>query len=151
MFNGIEEFLLSQSSIEEINARNQDGDTPLHIACQSGNIEFAEKLLRYNANPNIQNLSGHTPLHIASMCFDGEMVKLLTANGADVNISDHRGHQALHCWLKAASIAKELSKRNEASGVAQDEAATTRTTDTSVNLEMLGDNSAAPTVEEADL
>ena len=49
-----------------INAQDNLGNTPLHIAAQTGNHEAVRKLLRSEANLGLKNYSGQTPIvHIA--------------------------------------------------------------------------------------
>ncbi|CAB0033834.1 unnamed protein product [Trichogramma brassicae] len=45
-----------------INARNEDGDTPLHVALGSGNL--VESLLRRGSDLSLANEEGSTPLHV---------------------------------------------------------------------------------------
>ena len=69
------------------------GYTPLHIACQNGDTNEVEKLLKDGANVNETNVHGETPLHIACGC-DGretinmEIIKLLIYHNADHTIKD---------------------------------------------------------------
>jgi hypothetical protein len=48
-----------------INLRNALGQTPLHIACDSGNYAAVQILLLYNADLTWQDRNGNTPLHLA--------------------------------------------------------------------------------------
>ena len=50
-----------------INARNADGNTPLHIACQHGNEDAVLALLDYTPDVNIKNFEGLTALGEARM------------------------------------------------------------------------------------
>ena len=43
-----------------MNQANNDGATPLHIACQEGHTEIVTKLLAANANVNQANNHGDT-------------------------------------------------------------------------------------------
>ncbi|CAB0042001.1 unnamed protein product [Trichogramma brassicae] len=52
-----------KSQTLQIDARDKNGDTPLHIAMQMGCEEMIEFLLRNGADPNIVNNEGSTPLH----------------------------------------------------------------------------------------
>ena len=63
--------LLSRSS--SLSVQNNDGDTPLHIACRSKDVRLVNLLLesQHKVDLTIQNNSGDTPFHIAcaTACF----------------------------------------------------------------------------------
>ncbi len=44
------------------NAKDNDGDTPLHLASIKGNEEISFRLIEKGADPNIQSKKGLTPL-----------------------------------------------------------------------------------------
>ena len=48
-----------------MNARNSNGDTPLHRALEEGRIREAKYLLRKGADYNVPNNSQVTPIQIA--------------------------------------------------------------------------------------
>lgn len=125
MFTGMEGVVYM--NCRPIDAQDNQGNTPLHLACKSRKIGGVKVLLEYNANPNIQNNLGLTPLDIAVINQDNEMIELLLAKVKSVNTADNHGHHA--------------EEHNDAnSGVAHDSIAT-HTTDTSVNSEILGSDS----------
>ncbi|CAB0044454.1 unnamed protein product [Trichogramma brassicae] len=47
----------------EVNRRDKDGNTPLHIAASHSSNDIVELLLKRNAHPNWANNAGSTPLH----------------------------------------------------------------------------------------
>ena len=49
----------------EVNMKNEDGNSPLHYACMRGNLEVVKLLHIKGANMTIKNLSNLTPLHLA--------------------------------------------------------------------------------------
>ena len=58
------EYLVENTSIQ-INARNSEGNTALFISINNNNIDIAECLLSYDADPNAVNYSKKTPLKTA--------------------------------------------------------------------------------------
>ncbi|CAB0038121.1 unnamed protein product [Trichogramma brassicae] len=49
----------------EVNAQDNEGNTPLHLAMYNiGSEEAIESLLRHGADPNMTNNEGWTPLHL---------------------------------------------------------------------------------------
>ncbi|XP_036355986.1 E3 ubiquitin-protein ligase MIB1-like [Octopus sinensis] len=58
------EILLSRGS--EVNARSNDGQTPLHRACWCGHLHTVDILLGHNGiDVNVVDKNGDTPLHVA--------------------------------------------------------------------------------------
>lgn len=62
---------------KDINAKNDNGDTPLHIATQEGYPEWIKFLLEHGANAKLTNKAGNTPLHLAARNGDLKSVELL--------------------------------------------------------------------------
>ena len=69
----------------DVNAKNNNGNTPLCVASSNEHIEIVKLLLEYGADVNAKNNYGSTPLYLASECGHTEIVKLLLEYGADVN------------------------------------------------------------------
>ena len=55
-------------------SEDNDGMTPLHIACQSGHTKIADLLLDRGADIDHKNAQGSTPLNLA---IQEEIIKLL--------------------------------------------------------------------------
>ena len=91
----------------DMNFRNQQGFTPLHVAAQKGHNKVAELLIAKGANVNTSGrLIGTTPLDSAALLGHKEMVELLIDSGADINPqiitgetplqrAEQRGHSAI--------------------------------------------------------
>jgi hypothetical protein len=76
-----------------LNPRDENGSTPLHLACEHNNhaYEIIEELLKSGANPNIKDDYGRTPLHYAASNNFSMIVELLLQYGAVVNGVDRSG------------------------------------------------------------
>lgn len=75
-----------------VNAPNQNGETPLHIATRMGNTEMVKLLLTRKANPNAADKLGDTPLHHAR----GDIADLLIAAKAKLDAQNAKGETPLH-------------------------------------------------------
>ncbi|HUT61814.1 MAG TPA: ankyrin repeat domain-containing protein [Phycisphaerae bacterium] len=78
-----------------VDARDAEGNTPLHASSSNGQTEAAKLLLTAGAQLNATNRAGRTPLHEAAMWGKEEMVRFLLSKGADKNVVDRRGRTAL--------------------------------------------------------
>ena len=89
----------------DVNAKDQDGCTPLHWAAKKGNKGIAELLIAKGGEVNANDDVGGTPLSEAAFWGHKEIVELLIAKGADVNAMRFDG-TPLH--LAAAIGHKEI-------------------------------------------
>jgi len=81
-----------------VNAKNTNGDTPLHTAVPySRQVEIVKCLISLGADVNAKNNSGATPLYDAarSTTSNVEVLKCLISLGADVNAADKYGKTPL--------------------------------------------------------
>jgi Ankyrin repeats (3 copies)/Ankyrin repeats (many copies) len=81
-----------------INARDEDGQTPLDWASIGRNFKdgsILRLLLEHGAVINVQDQTGWTPLHTASNSGALEVVRLLLEHGADVEAKKNDGKTAL--------------------------------------------------------
>jgi len=86
-------------SSEIINAKNNYGSTPLHLACENGHIGVTKLLLEKGADVNASNNYGSTPLHLAcesKTLYREKIVDFLISKNADINASDKNGNTPLH-------------------------------------------------------
>ena len=84
----------------DFNARNAEGETPLHYAAMYGTAAQVALLLARGADPNAASPTSTTPLMLATA--DVQKVQLLLDHGADLNAKSVTGRTAL---LIAASRA----------------------------------------------
>ena len=80
----------------DVNARDQNGVTPLMSAASGGQTEIASFLISKGADVNSKNKSGFTPLICAAMSGNQQVVQLLIDKGADVNAKDKEGYTAAY-------------------------------------------------------
>ncbi len=84
----------------DVNAKMNDGSTPLHYACEFGREAVVSLLLENGAKVNVEDIFGNTPLHVASKEGNEDIVALLLENGADVNAKSSYGWTPLHSASK---------------------------------------------------
>ena len=85
-----------------MNDRDVDGNTPLHISVAKGYDPTTLVLLEdYKCDPNITNEQGMTPLHVACRVICSRItVELLVRFKSHVNVQDHSGSTPLHLAVK---------------------------------------------------
>ena len=70
----------------DVNARDKDQSTPLHLASSNRGTQIAQQLLEHGADVHAHDeIYRYTPLHLASRRNDAEMTRLLIKHGADVH------------------------------------------------------------------
>lgn len=79
-----------------IDAREEDGDTPLSIAAMNQKPATFAVLMAAKADPNLAANDGRTPLIYAAEAGNSTMVSALLDAGANINASDNDGRTALH-------------------------------------------------------
>jgi len=72
----------------DITSVDENGSTPLHLACYYGSFESVRYLLSLKSNINAVDNEKLTPLHLAVRNEKEKIVKLLLLNGADKNITN---------------------------------------------------------------
>ena len=74
----------------DVNAKDEDGRTPLHLAVVSANRDVYQLLVDKGANVNAKDRDGRTPLHLAVESADADVIKFLLDKGADINAKDDK-------------------------------------------------------------
>ncbi|AEF55528.1 ankyrin repeat domain-containing protein [Marinomonas posidonica] len=90
----ITEFLLSLNA--NLNAQNDQGETPLHTAIKHSATNDAILLLEQGADTSIQDNNGVTPLMLAAQANNLVLIKRLITTKQDINTQDSYGKTALH-------------------------------------------------------
>jgi len=80
----------------DVNARNEEGETPLEKAAEAGAVDLTNFLITAGADVNARDWKGWTPLMDAIMCRHEAVVAVLLAKGADVNEAPLDGRSPLH-------------------------------------------------------
>ena len=87
------EYLIAQGL--NVDTRDADGQTPLHISCRCGNSRCTAQLVASGASPNAANTNGYTPLHFAALTdqqASSIQIHMLLAAGANMEsrlLGDH--------------------------------------------------------------
>jgi ankyrin repeat protein len=90
----VEEALRSGASTV-VNARNDRGETALHIVAARRDPTYLLFLLGKGADPNLQARSGDTPLLVAARIGDAEAVDVLLRRRARVDLANRAGETPL--------------------------------------------------------
>ena len=73
---------------DDVNSRDEDGDTPLHFAARWGNPANVQVLLDAGADVMARDKFGLTPLHRTAQSGNPANIKALLAVGADAKAKD---------------------------------------------------------------
>lgn len=79
-----------------VNAQDDNGETPLHHVITKSNLKVVNLLISYNANVDVVDNFGQTPFFNAARSGKLEIAQLLVDRGADVNRADNDGRTPLH-------------------------------------------------------
>ena len=79
-----------------IDARNFQGETVLHLMVNRNKLSCVITLLSYGADVNAKGPNGNTPLHLAVKTGQSAMVQAIIVFGADVNLQNSSGETARH-------------------------------------------------------
>jgi ankyrin repeat protein len=77
-----------------VDAQDADGDTALHAAVKTGNLNILRSLLAKGAKVNTRSKLGATPLMWAGGYGQDEAARILMASGADTRLKDEQNRTA---------------------------------------------------------
>jgi ankyrin repeat protein len=62
-----------------------NGDYPIHLAAQKGDLQIVQLLLSHGASASIQSRTGSFPIHTAALSGNTDIVQLLLDKGAEID------------------------------------------------------------------
>lgn len=99
----------------DVNARNEYGQTPLHLAASMGYyVGTCAMLLDRGADVNARDENGETPLHGAAWYGSADAALLLLDHGADVKAQSDFGERPLDLVGSGTEVADLLRSRGGA-------------------------------------
>ncbi|AZL89591.1 ankyrin repeat protein [Megavirus baoshan] len=106
-YQNISDYLKHEKNHQQINAKNEKGQTALMIASLNLNCWSSTKtiklLLQNGADINLQDNKGLTALMFACKYLNEfnniEIIKLLLEYGADLNIQDNKGKNGINVCM----------------------------------------------------
>ena len=97
--------LLQQKEAGFLEAKNMDGNTPLHIAILNDDLDLVKFFAEAGANLEATDEAGGTALHVAAWDGHTEIAKYLVEQGADLEAEDDEGNTPLHIAILNDKIA----------------------------------------------
>ena len=95
-----------------INSKNKQGYTPLHLAVRLNELEVAKLLIKNNANVNTKDIYQDSALIDSARNRNNEMTKLLICNNAKLDVQDMHKMTPLDYTLKGSLIYDALKSKN---------------------------------------
>jgi ankyrin repeat protein len=80
---------------DDINAKADNGESLLHVACKFGYAATVRYLCEHGAVLDWQDNNGNTALHVAAEVGHKEIYRILLNRGASVNVQDKNGKTPL--------------------------------------------------------
>ena len=123
----------------DVNQPGPDGDFPLHVAVEQGQVAIAKELLKHGAETDVRDALGRTPLYVAladgkvpvarllldqgaaddlqTLLFelvqnespDRDTLEFLIQNGVDIDASGPEGMTSMHVAVASGDV--QLTKR----------------------------------------
>ncbi|WP_369800005.1 ankyrin repeat domain-containing protein [Wolbachia endosymbiont of Ctenocephalides felis wCfeT] len=87
---------LKEKQFQEINSKDEKGNTILHLAAEYASGETIKLLIEKGADINAKNDKGETPLHRAAHKGKVRNVRGIIKTGCDINARDNELSTPLH-------------------------------------------------------
>ncbi|WP_454898538.1 ankyrin repeat domain-containing protein [Wolbachia pipientis] len=84
----------------EINAKDNQERTPLHLSIQIGRTDVVNTLIDKKAEINAKDRQGRTPLHLSVQIGRTDVVNTLIDKKAEINAKDNQGRTPLHLSIQ---------------------------------------------------
>jgi ankyrin repeat protein len=97
----VAQMLLKAGAAVTVNVANDYGETPLTLACLTGDGEMVEELLAAGADAKASRSTGETALMIAAGSGSLRAVDSLIKHGADINAAESSQGQTALMWAAA--------------------------------------------------
>ncbi|ELP91687.1 hypothetical protein EIN_207540 [Entamoeba invadens IP1] len=91
-------FISGKLSKEELDQKNEKGESPLLLAVIMNNLEVMDKLLEKGADVNSANTNGTTALMFALKKNDPKQIEILLKYKPDTKLKDNNGRNCLHYY-----------------------------------------------------
>ncbi len=111
---GLVDHLVHKKDFPDVNKRDDQGRTLLHLACLSGKVDCVRFLLEdCGADASVSDSNKRTLLHVAAFGNQCKIAELLILKGANVNADDSTGSTPLHWATKKGNsdVAAALIER----------------------------------------
>ncbi|XP_064121872.1 uncharacterized protein LOC135226354 isoform X1 [Macrobrachium nipponense] len=87
---------LPRGNVADIDAQDEEGNTKLHRAVNSNNVDLVQELIQIGATVDVQNNQQHTPLHLATIKRYIPIMKILLQANADMYNINFSGNMGAH-------------------------------------------------------
>ena len=81
-------YITISNRFQEINPKNEEGTTPLHVAARSGQQEIFEYIFQYTRERCPETNAGITPFHLAAQNGHFEICRLIITNRVISNVAN---------------------------------------------------------------
>nr|XP_025867954.1 LOW QUALITY PROTEIN: ankyrin repeat domain-containing protein 7 [Vulpes vulpes] len=88
----------------DVNVRDREYRTPLHLACANGYSNIVSLLIEQQCKINVCDSENRSPLTKAVQCTKEDCATILLGHGADPNLADLDGNTVLHYTICGQSV-----------------------------------------------